>query len=156
MTFEDPHVAEYHDPATAERAPADKPLVQMLLDGEIDAGVVGAADLNDPRLRPVISNPNEAAQVWCRKNAALPINHMAVVKESLRQSSPAAVKEVFRMLRESKHAAPAPAGMDTLQFGVEQIRRSLELIIEYSVQQKLIQKRVGVDELFDEVTRELN
>ena len=49
-----------------------------------------------------------------------------------------------------------PAGMDTLQFGVEQIRRSLELIIEYSVQQKLIQKRVGVDELFDEVTRELN
>jgi hypothetical protein len=32
----------------------------------------------------------------------------------------------------------------------------LELIIEYSVQQKLIQKRVGVDELFDEVTRELN
>ena len=90
------------------------------------------------------------------KNAALPINHMAVVKESLRQSSPAAVKEVFRMLRESKHAAPAPAGMDTLQFGVEKIRRSLELIIEYSVQQKLIPKRIGVDELFDEVTRELN
>jgi 4,5-dihydroxyphthalate decarboxylase len=156
VTFEDPHVAEYQDPATAERAPAGKQLVKMLLDGEIDAGVIGGPDLNDPRLRPVISNPNEAAQVWCRKNAALPINHMAVVKESLRQSSPAAVKEIFRMLRESKHAAPAPAGMDTLQFGVEKIRRSLELIIEYSVQQKLIQKRVGVDELFDEVTRELN
>jgi 4,5-dihydroxyphthalate decarboxylase len=156
VTFEDPHVAEYHDPLTAERAPAGKQLVKMLLDGEIDAGVVGGPDLNDPRLRPVIPNPNEAAQVWCRKNGALPINHMAVVKESLRQSNPAAVKEIFRMLRESKQAAPAPAGIDTLQFGVEKIRRSLELIIEYSVQQKLIPKRVHVDELFDEVTGELN
>jgi len=156
VTFEDPHVAEYHDPLTAERAPAGKQLVKMLLDGEIEAGVVGGPDLNDPRLRPVIPNPNEAAQVWCRKNGALPINHMAVVKESLRQSNPAAVREIFRMLRESKQVAPAPVGVDTLQFGVEKIRLSLELIIEYSVQQKLIPKRVGVDELFDEVTRELN
>ncbi len=139
-----------------ERAPAGKQLVKMLLDGEIEAGVVGGPDLNDPRLRPVITNPSEAAQVWCRKNGALPINHMAVVKESLRQSNPAAVREIFRMLRESKQVAPAPVGVDTLQFGVEKIRLSLELIIEYSVQQKLIPKRVGVDELFDEVTRELN
>jgi 4,5-dihydroxyphthalate decarboxylase len=51
VTFEDPHVAEYHDPATAERAPVGKQLVKMLLDGEIDAGVVGASDLSDPRLR---------------------------------------------------------------------------------------------------------
>jgi 4,5-dihydroxyphthalate decarboxylase len=156
VTFEDPHVAEYHDPLTAERAPAGKQLVKMLLDGEIDAGVVGGPDLNNPRLRPVITNPSEAAEVWCRKNGALPINHMAVVKESLRQSNPAAVREIFRMLRESKQAAPAPVGVDTLQFGVEKIRLSLELIIEYSVQQKLIPKRVGVDDLFDEVTRELN
>ena len=156
VTFEDAHVAEYHDPATVERAPAGNQLVKMLLEGEIDAGVVGGPDLNDPRLQPVISNPNEAAQVWCRKYGALPINHMAVVKESLRQSNPAAVKEIFRVLRESKHAAPAPTGIDTIQFGVEKIRRSLELIIEYSAQQKLIPKRIGVDELFDEVTRELN
>src|SRR5262245_13825926 len=37
ITFEDPHVAEYQDPAIIKRAPADKELVQMLLDGEIDA-----------------------------------------------------------------------------------------------------------------------
>jgi 4,5-dihydroxyphthalate decarboxylase len=156
VTFEDPHVAEYHDPATAERAPAGKQLVQMLIDGEIDAGVVGGPDLKDPRLQPVITNPNEAAIVWCQKYGALPINHMAVVKESLRQSNPTAVKEIFRMLRESKDAAPAPTGLDTLQFGVEKIRRSLELIIEYSAQQKLIPKPISVDELFDDITRELN
>jgi 4,5-dihydroxyphthalate decarboxylase len=156
VTFEDPHVAEYHDPASAERAPAGKQLGQMLLDGEIDAGLVGAADLKDPRLQPVIANPDEAAKVWCRDNGALPINHMLVVKESLSQSHPAAVKEIFRALRASKPAVPAPSGLDTVQFGLDRIRRSLELIIKYSVQQKLIPRRLEVDELFDDLTRALN
>ena len=81
VTFEDPHVAEYHDPATAERAPAGKQLVKMLLDGEIDAGVVGGPDLNEPRLQPVIPSPAEAAHIWCQRYGALPINHMVVVKD---------------------------------------------------------------------------
>jgi 4,5-dihydroxyphthalate decarboxylase len=156
ITFEDPHVAEYHDPATAERAPAGKQLAQMLLDGEIDAGLVGAGDLKDPRLQPVIANPDAAAIAWCRDKGARPINHMLVVKESLRQAHPVAVQEIFRALRASKAAAPTLAGLDTIQFGVENIRRSLELILKYSAQQKLIPRRVEVDELFDELTRGLN
>jgi len=152
VTFEDPHVAEYADPATVLRAPAGKQLTQMLLDGEIDAGVVGGADLKDPRLRPVFANPNEAAKTWCEQNGALPINHMLVVKESLAESSPAAVKEIFALLRESKRAAPAAAELDPIQFGVANIRRSLDLIIHYSAQQRLIPKRIEVEELFDEVT----
>ncbi|MGH7793598.1 MAG: hypothetical protein ACREQ2_01640 [Candidatus Binatia bacterium] len=150
VTFEDPHVAEYQDPATAQRAPTGKQLVKMLIDGEIDAGLVGVADLKDPRLRPVIAHPDEAAQAWCRSHGALPINHMLVVKQSLRQSNPAVVKEIFHALRESKQAASPPN--DAIQFGVEKIQRSLELIIEYSVQQKLIPRRFKVEDLFDEVT----
>ena len=145
VTFEDPHVAEYHEPATAERAPAGKQLVKMLLDGEIDAGVVGGPDLTDSRLRPVIANPDEAAQAWGEKYGILPINHMLVVKESLKKSNPSAVKDIYRALRESKRTAPAPGGFDTIQFGVDKVRRSLERIIEYSVQQKLIAKRFSVD-----------
>jgi len=156
VTFEDPHVAEYQDPPTAERAAAGKQLAQMLLDGEIDAGVVGGPDLKEPQFRPVIDNPNEAAQAWSQRYGALPINHMVVVKESLAKSAPDAVKEIYRVVRESKKAAAAPAGLDTLQFGIEAIRPSLELIIDYSVQQNLIPRRFVVDEFFDEVTRELN
>jgi 4,5-dihydroxyphthalate decarboxylase len=70
VTFEDPHVAEYHDPASAERAPAGKQLGQMLLDGEIDAGLVGAADLKDPRLQSSIptrrQKPGAAITTRCR------------------------------------------------------------------------------------------
>jgi 4,5-dihydroxyphthalate decarboxylase len=153
VTYEDPHVAEYHDPATAERAPAGKNLAQMLLDGEIDAGLVGEADLKNPRLQSVIPNPQEAAQAWCQRNGTPPINHMAVVKETLLKTSPSAVKEIFRLLKESKQVAPATSGVDSIQFGMENVRRGLELIIEYSVQQRLIPRRFAVDELFDEVTR---
>jgi len=155
VTFEDPHVAEYQDPATAERAPAGKQIVQMLLDGEIDAGVVGGPDLKDTRLQPVIANPNEAAKAWCEKNGVLPINHMLVVKESLTKSNPQAVKEIFRLLRESKQAAPAAGDLDPIQFGIENVRRSLELIINYSTQQRLIANKFPVDDLFDDVTRNL-
>ena len=156
VTFEDAHVAEYQDPPTAERAPAGKQLVKMLLDGEIDAGVVGGPDLREPKFRPVIPNPNEAAQAWCRRHGTLPINHMVVVKESLAKSNPEAVKEIYRVLRASKQAAAAGSTFDPLQFGVEHVRPSLELIVKYSVQQKLIPRRFEVDELFDELTRGLN
>ena len=156
VTFEDPHVAEYSDPPTAVRAPAGKSLVQMLIDGEIDAGVVGGPDLKDSRLQPVIPNPNEAAQAWCKKYNALPINHMLVVKEELVKTNPAAVKEVFRVVRESKQAmSPAGTALDPIQFGLANIRRSLELIVEYSTQQGLIPLKVPVDDLFDDRTRNL-
>ena len=156
VTFEDPHVAEYSDPPTAVRAPAGKSLVQMLIDGEIDAGVVGGPDLKDSRLQPVIPNPNEAAQAWCKKHGALPINHMLVVKEELVKTNPAAVKEVFRVVRESKQAmSPAGTALDPIQFGLANIRRSLELIVEYSTQQGLIPIKFPVDDLFDDRTRNL-
>jgi 4,5-dihydroxyphthalate decarboxylase len=155
VTFEDPHVAEYHDPSTAERAPTGKRLAQMLLDGEIDAGLVGESDLKDPRLQSIIPNPHDTAQAWCRDNGTAPINHMAVVKESLLKTHPSAVKEIFRLLKESKQKAPAAGGIDSIRFGVENVRRGLEMIIEYAVQQRLIPRKFIVAELFDDVTRAL-
>jgi len=154
VTFEDPHVAEYHDPATAKRATEGKQLAKMLLDGEIDAGLVGAADLKDPRLRPVIANPEEAGPAWCKRHGVLPINHMLVVKESFVQSYPSAVREIYRLLQKAKEGAPASA-LDPIQFGIDNIRPSLELIINYSAQQGLIARRFEVDELFNDFTRSL-
>ena len=156
VTFEDPHVAEYTDPPTALRAPAGKSMAQMLIDGELDAAVVGGPDLKDNRLQPVIANPDAAAQAWCKQQGALPINHMLVVKESLAQANPAAVREVFRLVRESKQAtASAASVLDPVQFSLANIRRSLELIIKYSAQQALIPKQIPVDDLFNDVTRNL-
>jgi len=156
VTFEDPHVAEFTDPPTAVRASVGKSMLQMLMDGEIDAAVVGGADLNDSRLQPVIPAPMAAAHDWCKKHGVLPINHMLVVKESLAQANPNAVKEVFRLLRESKQAkSQAGTDFDSIQFGLANIRRSLELIIGYAAQQGLISRQVPVDDLFNDMTRNL-
>ena len=156
VTFEDPHVAEYTDPPTAARAPAGKSMVQMLMAGEIDAGVVGGPDLNDARLQPVIPTPMDAAQAWRKQHDVVPINHMLVVKESLARTHPNAVKEVFRLVRERKRAMSMIASeFDPLQFGLASIWRSLELIIRYSTQQGLISQQIPVDDLFNDMTRDL-
>ena len=153
VTFEDPHVAEVRDPPNAQRAPAGKKLVTMLLDGELDAAVVGRDDLGDPRLRPLIPDAEAAARTWCERNHMRLINHMLVVKQSLTQSEPWAVQEVFRMIAESRQLAGVPEGV--LPLGVEANRTGLAKAIDYAVQQRLIPRRYEVDELFDDVTRAL-
>jgi 4,5-dihydroxyphthalate decarboxylase len=154
VTFEDPHVAEYRDPATAKRAPAGKELVQMLLDGEIDAAVVGD-QLPDPRLKHLIPDHEAAAQRWVQKHGGIPINHMVVVRSGLSKSRPDVVEEVFRLLRESKNAAGPPKNPEPLRFGVEACRPVLEVMIDYCHKQGLIPKPLKVDSLFDDVTRRL-
>ena len=70
-------------------------------------------------------------------------------------SNPLAVKEIYRALRESKRGAPLPSAPDLIRFGVENLRGSLALIIEYAAQQGLIPRQFAVDELFDDVARQL-
>jgi 4,5-dihydroxyphthalate decarboxylase len=157
ITFEDPHVAEYRDPDVVKRAPTGKELVQMLLDGEIDAAVVGDK-LPDPRLRHLIPDAEVVARQWAERHGGVPINHMAVMREDIARSRPDVAKELFRLLLASKRAVKSPAdgtALDPLRFGVEACRPTLEIIIDYCVRQKLIPKKIAVDELFDDVTRVL-
>ena len=157
VTFEDPHFAEYRDPDTVERAPAGKELVPMLLDGEIDAAIVGDK-FPDPRLKPLIPDAEKAAAAWAERHGGVPINHMVVVRESIAKSRPDVVREIFRMLLAAKQAAQLPesgTARDPLRFGVEPNRKSLEIIIDYAFKQKLIPRRFSVDELFDDTTRGL-
>lgn len=156
VTFEEPHVAEFRDPPSVERAPEGKELTAMLLAGEVDAAILPAVP-TDPRLKPLIPDPPAAAEVWRKKYNAIQINHMVVVKESLSKSDPGAVREIYRLLGESKKAAklPKPGEVDVHPFGVEANRRNLEVVIDTVYRQGMIPKRFGVDELFDGVTRAL-
>ena len=156
VTFEEPHLAEYHEPPTAERAPAGKEPVEMLLAGELDAAVLGAIPPADSPLAPLIPDPDAAGRDWCRRNHAVPINHLPVVTQSLARSRPDVVREVYRLLREARQSVPAAAdGIDMLPFGVDALRPSLALAIEYAFEQGLIERRLEVDELFDDTTRAL-
>jgi len=156
ISFEDPHVAEYQDPSFVKRAPAGKEMVQMLLDGELDAAVVGDK-LPDPRLKHLIPDPEAAAQKWAERHHGVPINHMVVVREGLSRSRPDLIQDVFQRLHDSKRAAGLADGaaLDPYRFGVEACRPILEVIIDYCHQQQLIPRRMSVDELFDDTTRRL-
>ncbi len=148
VTFEDAHVAEFRD--TTQRAPAGKQIIQMLLDGDLDA-VLGEK-VEHPGLRPLFADAGAEEKSWFAKHQVVPINHMVVVSENLSSKNPEAVREVFRILRES--AALAPPGAAP-KFSADEMRRSLELIIQYTAQQGLIPRAFTVDELFDDLTRAL-
>jgi 4,5-dihydroxyphthalate decarboxylase len=148
VTFEDAHVAEYVD--TTERAPAGRPIIQMLLDGELDA-VLGEK-VEKPGLKPLFPDVAAEEKSWFAKYGVLPINHMVVVSQDLADHHPDAVRDVFRLLRESAARAPAAS---VPQFSADEMRRSLEMIIRYAAQQRLIPRALAVEELFDDLTRPL-
>ena len=157
VVFEDAHVAEYRDPPNVERAPEGRTIVDLLLSGEVDAGVVAEGAGSDPRLRTLIPNAETAAAQWHERTGVLPINHMVAVRASLTRDRPQAVREFYRLLVESKKAAglPVPGTLDTCPMGLAANRRNLEIAIDFVYAQGLISRRYAVDELFDDVTRAL-
>jgi 4,5-dihydroxyphthalate decarboxylase len=146
VTFEDAHVAEFRD--TTKRAPAGRPIIQMLLDGELNA-VLGEKS-EHPDLRPLFPDAGREEQVWFAKHDVMPINHMVVVRQDLSKNHPDIVREVHRLLSES-----ASGAADAPRFDPDEMHRSLKLIIDYSAQHGLIPRAFAVEELFDDVTRPL-
>ena len=147
VTFEDAHVAEFRD--TTERAPPGKQIIQMLLDGELDA-VLGEKS-EHPDLKPLFPDVAAEEKSWFAKHQVMPINHMVVVSEELSAQHPEAVREVFGCCRRARLRAPAASP----RFSADEMRRSLETDQRYTAQQGLIPRAFAVDELFDDVTRAL-
>jgi 4,5-dihydroxyphthalate decarboxylase len=157
VTFEDAHLAEFRDPPGVERAAEGKDMTKMVLEGELDAAIFGTNLPTDPRFKSVIADPDAAAKEWHKKYNTVPVNHMVVVKTSLSKSDPGAVREVFRMLHDSKKAAglPKPGAVDTLPFGFNAVKPALDLMSSYALEMKIIPRRYSVEELFDDTTRSL-
>jgi 4,5-dihydroxyphthalate decarboxylase len=146
VTFEDAHVAEFRD--TTKRAPDGKQIVQMLLDGELDVVLGEKSDHAD--LKPLFADVAAEEKSWFAGHQVVPINHMVVVSRTLSDRHPGAVREVHCLL-----AGSAAASTAAPRFTAIEMRRSLELIIGYCAQQRLIPRAFTVDELFDDVTRSL-
>lgn len=144
VTFEDAHVAEFID--TTKRAPAGKQIVQMLIDGELDA-ILGEK-VEHPDLKPLFGDIKAEEVRWFAKHTVKPINHMVVVKQELSDRHPDIVHEVHRLLSKAAIAADS-------RFLAVDMRRSLECITGYAAQQGLIARSFAIDELFDDVTRPL-
>src|SRR5688500_3296431 len=89
VTFEDPHVAEFVD--TTKRAPAGKQVIQMLIDGELDAVLGEKSD--HPDLKPLFADVAAEEKAWFEKHKVAPINHMVVASRTLSDQHPDVVRE---------------------------------------------------------------
>jgi 4,5-dihydroxyphthalate decarboxylase len=147
VTFEDAHVAEYRD--TTKRAPPGKQIIQMLIDGELDAVLGEQSD--HPDLKLFFPDRSKEEFSWFARNGVVPINHMVVVRQDLCERHPEAVVEVHRMLREAAVASSSAK----LLLDRQRTSRALYLIIGYCAQQGLIPRAYDVEELFDDMTRPL-
>jgi len=156
FTYEDPHVSEYHEPDFLARfEPNGKTMEELMFEGLFDAVIVGGEIPNEPRAKTLIPNAKQAALDWHKKTGAVTVNHFFTVSNEVAKR-PELVAEIWRMLKASKAAMPAPAdGVDVHPFGWEENRKNLELIIEYSFEQKLIPRKVNVEELITPATRDL-
>ena len=104
------------------------------LAGELDAAILGAVP-TDPKLKPVIPDPEAAGKSWGEKHGAIQLNHLVGVKNTV---SKAAADEVYALLLESKKAAGNPP---MLPHGVEANRRNLEVAIDCAYKQNMIPRR---------------
>jgi 4,5-dihydroxyphthalate decarboxylase len=154
LAWQKPNVPEWRDPPNVTMVP-QQDLKEMLLKGEVDA--IQGDPIDDPRIKTVIPNPEAAAKAWQAKhNGAIQINHMVVVKEELTRSNPDAVRDVWRLMADSKRAAKEkPAEAAFTPFGLEANRRNMEVVIDYAFRTAMIPRRFTVDELFNDVTAPL-
>ena len=160
----DEHVASYVPPTNVE--PANGDLGELLINGEIDA-VIGV-DVDHPDIASLIPEPEEAAIRALRQRAFYPINHLVVVKDSILQRYPESARAVFDAFTEAKQryvsqlrdGAATDAvysrvlqttGTDPLPYGVEPNRAMLEQLVQFALDQRILTRPVGIDEMFAEI-----
>ena len=154
MTLGDGHLAEYTDPANTQRLPKGSSIPQMMLDGELAAALLGEDMPKDDRVRTLVPDAQNAAKDWFAREGVVPINHMFVVHENVSKERPDIVRELYRMIVESREQAE---GVPTVfpPIGKEANRKGIELAIDWAFDQKIIPRRLSFDELFDDVTGSL-
>ena len=155
LTIDEPHLTEYREPPNVGRIPKGRQIPDMMLNGELAAAILGVDMPKDPRVRTLVPDPHAAAKKWYEREGVIPINHMFVVHQDLARKRPDVVKELFRLLVESRAAAPAEAAATIPPLGWEANRKGRQMAIDWSFEQKIIPRRLQVEELIDESAADL-
>jgi 4,5-dihydroxyphthalate decarboxylase len=167
VSFEDPHVAEYQEPSIVSRAPAGKKLNDMLIAGEIDAGIAGGLPQTD-EVKLLIPDPRPLEEASYRRTLDYPLVSMLVVKDDLIKEHPWVAGELYRLFEASRDVylgdlkagtANTPAderilwqgsviGGDPLPYGVKANKHSIDLLVKHLCEQRILPKVVPAEELF--------
>ena len=149
------HLEEYHDPANCVPLPKGSNIGQMMLDGELTATLQGVDLPKDPRVERLVPDPFNAAKDWFAREGVVPINHIFVVHQDIATTRPDVVRDIYRMIGESRDLTEGGLPDPFPPMGIEANRKGLQLAIEWAFEQKIIPRKLSVDELFDDVTGSL-
>jgi 4,5-dihydroxyphthalate decarboxylase len=170
----DEHVAEYRPPSNVVPIEPGRTLEELLLSGEIAAA--NGVQTESPDIRPLIPNAKDAGLAGLRNGGLYPINHTVVVKDELLAAHPEMAADLFDAfvrakdvyvdrLRSGAIAEPTPADKtfaavmaitgDPLPYGIGPNRREIEAVIQYSVEQGILQQPFEVEDVFAPGTQDL-
>ena len=162
----DEHVVEYQPPANVVSLEKGKRMADMLASGELVAAV--GVEVDHPDVRPLIPNAREVAFECLRTNGHYPINHTLVVKDDLLNAYPNLARDIFDAFAEAKRMylergqieelhqrVIEITGRDPLPYGITPNRQTLEEIIQFALEQRIITRRIPVEELFAAGTHNL-
>jgi 4,5-dihydroxyphthalate decarboxylase len=150
VTIEGAHLDEYTDPSFVKRVGPGKQLLSMLRKGELDAAILGNDLPDDPEFKPLIDNSAAADREWYAQHRYVPINHVVVMTKEVADSQPQAVRAVYDLLKRGKAsvAAANEGKPDKLLFGYDALRGPLEETLAFCEQQRLLPRKLSVDEIF--------
>ena len=154
VTLEEGHVAGVTDPQTVQRAHPGADLMTMLRSGDIDAVIIDPVPAG-PRFAPVVPDPDATCCAWQQQHGAATLNHVIVVRESI-ASDGEAMRELFRLFRESRELAGTAVDRQSTPLGLEANRRSLEVAIAVAEAQGLLARPLTVDDLVSDVVASLH
>jgi 4,5-dihydroxyphthalate decarboxylase len=161
-----------------EQLGGGRSLEDLLLAGEIDAMV--EPDLPEAWLRGkgtverLFPDPEKEERAYYRRTGVFPIMHPLVVKKEILDRDPwvatslyeafAESKRLYRELMQQPHRLSFVwnqldeerrfFGKDPFDQGLAANRHDVETLIQYADEQGMLPRRLGVDELFTENTRE--
>ena len=164
----DEHVAEFQPPANVAPIEKGKKMADLVASGELPAAI--GVEVSSPDVKPLISNAEEAGFEALRSRGHYPINHLIVVREELLDAHPDLGPDIFHAFAESKRdyverlrsgqiekptrvddmhrRVMEITGRDPLPYGIGPNRQALEELIGYAAEQRILPRRVAVEELF--------
>lgn len=154
----------------------DKSLMDMLLDGELDAVICAHPpdlfEARDPRIRRLIEDYYTVEQDYWRRHRIFPMMHTVAMPKTTYEAHPDAGPALFRAFTEAKNRSltraldgnicrfPIPwcftfaeqardtFGDDFWPYGVEANRPTLEAFVKFCDEQGVTHRPVNVDELY--------
>jgi 4,5-dihydroxyphthalate decarboxylase len=149
LTRDSAHVEQYRDPPFVGHIASPKSLPDMLRDGDIDAAILGNDLPKGDEFAPVIPDAAAKDRVWWRQHRFMPINHMMVASRDVSRRDPGAVKEAYRLLAHAHGLSAVPEGKPTpVVFGLAALREPVCWIIDACMEQGLLPRKLGLDEVF--------